>query len=99
MVEIICVVFMAAFCLVAGYTLNYVQRLCYLVERAERSLVESTEVQKQSLAALQSMNTSTLAMANLPAVGNLPAGLYVPGNPDPNSGLTPLVPLRDDSRR
>lgn len=84
-IEAIAVLGIMAFCLISGYLLGYVQRMLPAIEEMVKLLRESREY-------LHSLAKTTNE------ISSLPPGVYAPGEPDPITGLTRLVPLRDDRR-
>lgn len=84
-VEIFMVFGISAFCLVAGYLLGHVQRMLPLMEEQSRLARESRDLLKQLTMAPEQM-------------ASLPPGVYTQSEPDHITGLTKLVPLREDRR-
>jgi hypothetical protein len=110
--EIITIFALVSFCLIAGYMLGFCQRLCTLVDEANRLSVESSETLARINAKIAHQNDAAAEMIKLLSemkgamvslnnqtqqIAALPEGLYIPGASD-QTGLTKLVPLRDDTR-
>lgn len=78
---------MGCFCLIAGYLLGFVQRMEATLARMDKHL--------------EAMATQTAQFVPISAppdtVAPLAGGLYIPGEQMQN-GLTPLVPLQNNSR-
>lgn len=76
-----------SFCLISGYMLGHLQRVLPAIEELIKVQRESRDMLKRCIDEKPANDFSAL-----------PPGVYEPGEPNPITGLTKLVPLRDDMR-